>query len=92
MDFTSDGKIFADFMQPKTAGGSWITPQQTYYVQQNDVDFFDSSLFDWSAFGSIAALKGIVPVAQLSYYTTLPQAMATKVDWYTNPTIGVYTV
>jgi hypothetical protein len=94
MDFTSDGKIFADFMQPKNAtnGDAWITPQQTYYVQENDVHFFDSSLFDWSAFGSIAALKGIVPVAQLSYYTTLPQAMATKVDWVGEPTIGAYTV
>jgi hypothetical protein len=49
-------------------------------------------LFDWSDFGSISILNRILPVKLLSYYTTLPQAMSTKTNMYTVPSIGAYTV
>jgi hypothetical protein len=59
-------------------------------VQVNHVNFFDSALFDFSAFASIASLDKYLPVAHLDFYTTSLQPSSTTSGLEWDNTNGIY--
>jgi len=91
MEFTSDAKIYSNFLTPFNETEIFITPIQKVQVQQNKVNFYDSRLIDWSNFAGVEEI-GDQLGKHFNFYTTTLSPTSFKTNYNRNEWFGIYLV